>query len=367
MSAVTVGDVASAIAEKFPVERAEPWDRVGISVGDPSAAVTGVALALDPTREAISAAVETGANVLVTHHPPFIEVPAVLSPGAGAGGVVFDAASKGVALINAHTNLDRDEAAQLLLVHALGLDDEGPLETDLQQMTLVTVFAPVAAAKAVRSAMAEAGAGRIGDYEECSFTGVGEGRFVPGAGASPFAGRPGAATEAEEERIEMVAPRGLAEKVVSAAAGAHPYEEPLIVTADVRIARNSARMGRVSHVKPAVSLRAFAGLVSATFGVAPRVYGDPERRLERIATTTGSGTTLLGYARAARVDAIVLGEVRYHDAREASETGLAVVELGHDVSEWPMVELLERAVRGIPGLDAGSIHLLPSRPAWWTS
>lgn len=366
MSAVTVRDVEAAVAARFPLERAEPWDRVGLSVGDPAASVTGVVLALDPTLEVISHAVELKANVVVTHHPPFIDVPARLIPGAGAGGVVFAAASQGVALINAHTNLDRDPEAQMLLANALGLEAEGPLEGDLQEMTVVTAFVPPEAGDAVRDAMRKAGAGRIGEYEGCSFGTVGTGAFTPMPGAAPVVGRAGESTRTEEERVEMVAPRGLAAQVVAAAAVAHPYREPLIVSTDVAIGRNSARMGMVSSVPAKMTLRGLASVIEATFGVSPKVYGDPDRELRHVATTTGSGTSMLGAARSAQVDAIVLGEVRYHDARDSAENGLAVLEMGHDVSEWPMVALLERVVRSIEGLDESAIHAAAPRPAWWT-
>ncbi len=64
--------------------------------------------------------------MLVTHHPAFLKAPEWLTPGRGAAGVVFSAMDAGVALINAHTNLDRAPAAGLLLPAALGLEPLGP-------------------------------------------------------------------------------------------------------------------------------------------------------------------------------------------------------------------------------------------------
>jgi putative NIF3 family GTP cyclohydrolase 1 type 2 len=72
VSRVTVGDVERAIAKRFPTEWAEEWDRVGLLAGDPDREVTGVVLALDPTRAAIAHAAGVGANVVVTHHPAFL-------------------------------------------------------------------------------------------------------------------------------------------------------------------------------------------------------------------------------------------------------------------------------------------------------
>ena len=125
---LTVGALEFALLSQFPREDAEEWDRTGLLVGDPAALVTGVAVALDVTREAIQAAQRFGANVLLTHHPAFIDPPAAFSPSyamATAPGVnVYEAASKGIALMNFHTALDVSVTATRLLAGMLGVDFE---------------------------------------------------------------------------------------------------------------------------------------------------------------------------------------------------------------------------------------------------
>jgi len=368
MSPVRVGDIERAVCARFPLERAEDWDRCGLLAGDPDSLVTGVVLALDPTLSAIRATAALGANVLVTHHPAFLTPPQWLTPGRGAAGVVFSALSSGVALINAHTNLDRDAEAQTLIPSSLGLTPVKPVERSLQPMAMVTVFVPENAALRVANAMAGAGAGRIGDYERCSFTGDGLGAFTPPPDSSPRAGSPGVASVAPEKRVEMVAPVSRTRGVVAAAVAAHPYEEPLITVSEVRIARNAARLGMVCETaeKVPVTLAALVDRASAVYAVTPRVWGDPEMQVTRVATGTGSAGSLIADALAAGAQALVAGEVRYHDALDAVESGLAIVELGHDVTEWPLVGLLEVAVRSVPELDQRTVHVLPATAGWWT-
>lgn len=368
MSTVRVSDIERAIASRFPVERAEDWDRCGLLAGDPDVPVTGVVLALDPTRAAISAAADRGANVLVTHHPAFLTPPHSVMPGRGSAGVVFAALSSGVALINAHTNLDRDAAAQSLLPESLGLNPVKPVERSLQPMALVTVFVPEKAVERVVSAMAGAGAGRIGAYERCSFSAEGIGAFTPPRDASPCVGTPGVPSTAPERRVEMVAPTQRVRGVVAAAVAAHPYEEPLVTVGEVRIARNEARLGMVCETrdKAPMALSALVAHAAAVYSVTPRVWGDADLPVTRIATGTGSAGSLIGDALAAGAQALVAGEVRYHDALDAVEAGLAVVELGHDVTEWPLVSLLEKAVRSVRDIDQQAVHTLPAKPGWWT-
>jgi len=366
VSTVTVADIDRAIAGAFPPSRAEAWDRVGLLAGDPEVPVTGVALALDPSRSAIRRAREAGANVLVTHHPAFLEPPAGIVPGAGSAGLLFEAVSSGVALINAHTNLDRDPRAARLLPETLGLEPLGPVERSPQPMALVTVYVPSHAAEDVLAEMISAGAGRIGDYEGCSFSAPGTGHFTPPAGAHPAAGTPGAPSSSSELRIEVIAPRPAARGVVAAATESHPYEEPLVTVTEVAIARNSARLGMLCSAPRDMTLQGLATLAAATFSITPRIWGDPGTPARTVAVATGSAGSLVADALSAGAQALVAGEVRYHDALDAMESGLCIVELGHDVSEWPLVRLLAQAVLGVKGIDPERVSVLPGNPGWWT-
>ncbi|WP_315743701.1 MULTISPECIES: YqfO family protein [unclassified Bradyrhizobium] len=92
----------------------------------------------------------------------------------------------------------------------------------------IVVYVPEAQGDALRAAMGEAGAGRIGNYDYCSFTVKGTGRFRPLAGANPTIGALGRLETVEEERIETVCAEDRLRGVLRAIRAAHPYEEPAI-------------------------------------------------------------------------------------------------------------------------------------------
>jgi hypothetical protein len=92
----------------------------------------------------------------------------------------------------------------------------------------IAVFSPVSHAKKVRDALSDAGAGHIGKYDCCSFSARGIGRFRPLKGSKPFIGKPGKIEEVEEEKIEVICPIKILEKVLKAVKKVHPYEEPAI-------------------------------------------------------------------------------------------------------------------------------------------
>ena len=88
------------------------------------------------------------------------------------------------------------------------------------------VFVPPEALDAVRDALFEAGAGRIGDYEHCSWYTAGTGTFLGGEGTSAALGEPGREERVRELRLETVFPAERQDEVIAALRWAHPYEEP---------------------------------------------------------------------------------------------------------------------------------------------
>ncbi len=93
------------------------------------------------------------------------------------------------------------------------------------QNVKIVVFVPESHADAVRKAVGEAGAGKIGNYSFCSFSSKGVGRFRPELGAYPTIGEIGKLESVQEERIEVVCEHALVKDVVTAIKRAHPYEE----------------------------------------------------------------------------------------------------------------------------------------------
>ena len=87
-------------------------------------------------------------------------------------------------------------------------------------------FVPREALAATRDAVFAAGAGKIGDYERCSWYAAGTGTFLGGEGTDPAVGQRGREERVAELRVETVVPAELVPEVVAALRAAHPYEEP---------------------------------------------------------------------------------------------------------------------------------------------
>jgi len=90
----------------------------------------------------------------------------------------------------------------------------------------LVVFVPREALDDVREALFAAGAGRIGNYQHCSWYTEGTGTFLGGEGTSPSVGQAGREERVNELRLETVFPAEHEDEVIAALRRAHPYEEP---------------------------------------------------------------------------------------------------------------------------------------------
>ena len=171
-------DVIALLEEWYPPRWAEEWDAVGLVCGDPDDEVRAIVLAVDPVTATVSEAIEGQAQLLITHHPLLLRGVHGVAATTPKGRVVHGLVSGGCALYTAHTNADApSNGVSESLALALGLREVTPLEpASAEPLDKVIVFVPGTDADAVRRALADAGAGRIGRYDSASFTSTGEGR-----------------------------------------------------------------------------------------------------------------------------------------------------------------------------------------------
>lgn len=342
---IRVGQVARIIEEHYPLAYAVDGDNCGLQIGAAGDPVRSICVALDPSPAAIAKASARGADLLVTHHPLFFDPLRRLDASEFVGAAAAGAIRSGMALYAAHTNLDAAPGGLADgLAELAGLAGARPFPPAPGPAAFkMTVFVPAGNFADVHKAMSRAGAGVIGSYDQCAFSSRGEGYFRGLEGSHPVVGAKGKLERIPEVRLEMVVPEENLARVTDAMVDAHPYEEPAY---DVYPLRGQGRggLGRIGECG-ARSLAAFARALARKTGAAARLTGATRRRADRVAVVPGSGGSLLRQAAGVGADTLVTGEIRYHQALEAEHFGIAVIELGHDGSEMPAVNLLASTLR----------------------
>ncbi|MCX2163083.1 Nif3-like dinuclear metal center hexameric protein [Corynebacterium auriscanis] len=340
----TVADVVSAMDQAYPPHLAEDWDRVGLICGDPEAAVDRVAFALDCTDAVAQRAIDSGAQMLVVHHPLLLRGVNSVAANTPKGRVIHQLLTNGIALFAAHTNADsarpgvNDKLAELLGVHP-----GRPLRPIEESLDKWGFTVPITDAPTVKAAVFAAGAGNVGEYEKACFEYPVTGQFAPTDSANPHIGRAGGGLETVEElRVEFVAPRRIRGKVRRALLDAHPYEEVAYDVVDSHTGPADQGIGRVGELDTPMTLHEFTVRVAerlpqTRWGV--RAAGDPGTMIRTVAVASGAGDSFLTQVAGMDVDCFVTSDLRHHPVDEHLRMGgCPVIDTAHWASEFPWCE-----------------------------
>jgi dinuclear metal center YbgI/SA1388 family protein len=345
---LTLAAVIDHLARLAPVHLAADWDNVGLLLGDRAATVSRIMTCLTVTPESAAEALDRKADLIVTHHPILFRAVKRLTADTSEGRMLLALARAGVAVYSPHTAFDNSTGGiNDLLARKLGLVEVGPLRpgAGARRVKLV-VFVPESDLARVQDALFAAGAGRIGEYSECSFRLAGTGSFRGSDASNPTIGQKGRREEVSEWRLEVVCPDSQVSAIVTAMRRAHSYEEPAFDLYPLVPAPGGSGEGRLGTLPAPQALHDLAGRVRQVLGCGPvQTVGKAGREVRRVAIVCGAGGEMLGDALRARADVFLTGELRFHDYLAARAQGLALVLPGHHATERCGVEDLARRLR----------------------
>ena len=313
-----------------------PNDPIGLAIGTLNKPVSKVLVTLDVTNKVVDEAIANGCELIIAHHPPIFRKLANLRTDNPQGALYEKCLKNDIAVYAAHTNLDvAPGGVNDLLADALKLENRQILEHSYEEkMMKLAVFVPKDEADAMRQALAKAGAGQIGNYDSCSYTLAGEGRFRALDGANPTVGEIGSIHMEQEEKIEVVFPQSMKNKVLKAMLNAHSYEEPAYDLFTMDLSTNVQGLGRIGRLQQSMTLREFAEFVKVQLDVpCVRVVGPVDGLVQKVAVVGGDGNKYIRTAKFAGADVFVTGDIGFHMAQDAEVEGLSIVDPGHHVEK----------------------------------
>ena len=328
-----VKEITNAIEAVAPLYLQESWDNSGMQVGDPDCEVSGVLLCTDVREEIVDEAIERGANMIISHHPLLFRGLKKIVGRSYQERIVAKAIKHDITIYCAHTNMDSTVGGvNFKMAEKLGLKDVKILSPQRNTQCKLVVFVPTDYVSQVERAMCDAGAGRLGNYDSCSYKLEGVGQYRALDGASPFLGDIGGIHSEPETRVEVLVNKALCGRVVTAMIKAHPYEEPAF---DIIALENEdcyAGLGVIGDVEPQ-NARMFLENVKNAFEVTTvRYSGNLDREVRRIAMCGGAGSEFTGLAMSQGADVYITGDMKYHEF-QGNEDRIILVDIGHYESE----------------------------------
>ncbi len=355
---MTVRDVTNVLETIAPLRFAAEWDNVGLLIGSPQWSADSVLLTIDLTEEVLAEATQRGASMIIAYHPPIFHPLRTLTDGDVRQAIVLEAARAGIAVYSPHTALDAAPGGvNDWLARGLGEGDVRALEAyeylpQSEQCKVVT-YCPGDAVDAIRSGLATIGAGRIGNYQLCSFEMKGHGTFFGGDDTNPAVGERGSLQRVDEVRLEMVCGASNLALAVMTLREFHPYEEPPIEVYPL-LPRPDRKVGHGGRLvlDQRVNVPTLVERIKALLGV-QRVgvalgRGAPQE-FQIIGICPGAGASLVEAAIDQGCEAFFTGEMKHHEVLAAQGRGCTIILAGHTNTERGYLTLLQnRLAKALP-------------------
>ncbi len=336
-----IKDVMDFLDSIAPPSYQESYDNSGLLIGDPHAEATGILVTLDCLEDVVAEAIDTGVNLIVSHHPIIFKGLKSITGKDYIERTILKAIKNDIAIYAIHTNLDNIlSGVNAKIAEKIGLINTRILSPKAEILTKLVTFIPSHSVEKVMLALYEAGAGNIGNYKNCSFSVNGKGTFLPTEKATPHTGTIGALEHVDETRIEIMFESFLEKKIITALKQSHPYEEVAYYLTSLRNENQEVGSGMIGELETPLDSNEFLEALSSSMDLRVIRHTKPlHQKISKVAVCGGSGSFLLKKAMQAGAQAFVSADFKYHEFFDA-DGQILIADIGHYESEVFTKELL---------------------------
>ncbi|MBK0379956.1 Nif3-like dinuclear metal center hexameric protein [Mucilaginibacter segetis] len=324
----------------------EHYDNSGLIVGRPDMEVWQALISLDCTEAVVDEAIATDCQVIISHHPIVFKGLKRFNGKTYVERVVEKAIRHNIAIYAIHTNLDNVMVGvNARICENLGLENLRILAPKQGVLKKLVTYVPKQQAEQVRNALFHAGAGDIGNYNECSFNAEGTGTFKGCEDSNPYVGEPGVRHHEDEIRIETIYPAYLESKIIMALVLAHPYEEVAYDLYELTNKHQQVGSGMIGDLPMQMDEEDFlADVKEKMHAEVIRHTAFTGKPVKQVAVCGGSGGFLLKNAIAAGADVFITADYKYHEFFDA-EGKIVIADIGHFESEQFTQQLLYEIIQ----------------------
>ncbi|NPD44650.1 Nif3-like dinuclear metal center hexameric protein [Lentimicrobium sp. L6] len=329
-----LNQLLGALNRWAPFTLQESYDNSGLLVGDPSQEIEKILISLDITEEIIEEAIQGDFDLIISHHPVIFKGLKSLTGKTPEERVVMKAIKHDIAIMAIHTNLDNVmHGVNAKIAEKLGIQNFKILLSQKGSLKKLAVYIPKLHLEEVRQAIFQAGAGHIGNYENCSFGTEGTGTFKGNKNSNPFVGKVGQLHDEAEVKFETIFPAHIQGEVISALLKSHPYEEVAYDIYQLENKNDSIGAGIIGELPEEMEEGVFLSLLKEKMDVGcVRHTSLRQKPIKKVALCGGSGSFLIGAAKASHADIYISGDIKYHEFFEANEQFI-IADIGHYESE----------------------------------
>ena len=329
-----IKEVFSLLEEIAPLAYAEDFDNVGLLVGNQENDLTGVLVCHDALEQVIDEAINKKCNLVVCFHPILFSGLKKITGKNYVERSIIKAIKNDIAIFAVHTALDNHQnGVNKIFCNALGLVNTKTLIPKQNFIRKLTTFTIPENVEKVRNALFDAGAGKIGNYDDCSFTSQGIGSYMGNENSNPEIGERFEFVEAQEIKIEVTFEKHLESRILKALFSNHVYEEVAYEIYDLKNSHQNIGLGMVGELENPMSENEFLNFVKTKMQCGIIRHSNLlERPISKVAVLGGSGSSAIKDAINAKADIFLTSDLKYHNFYE-SENQIVLADIGHFESE----------------------------------
>ena len=334
-------EIIDFLEEIAPPSYQESYDNCGLIVGSPHQEVTQGIICLDAVESVLYEAIQKGANLIIAHHPIVFSGIKKLNGKNYVERVIIKAIQHNIAIYAIHTNLDNvNTGVNQMIADKIGLENTRILSPKRGMLNKLVCFVPKEHAASLLNALFEAGAGKIGNYSEASFTSDGLGSFKGKENSNPSIGKANERSYVSEHKLEVLVQNHQINAVLKAMKENHPYEEVAYDLIALQNDNQELGSGMIGRLSEAVDSMKFLRHLQEVFKVPViRHTALSERKILNVAVCGGAGSFLLKSAISQKADIFVSADFKYHEFFDA-DNQIVIADIGHYESEQYTSELL---------------------------
>ncbi len=336
-----VKEVIALLEELAPLAYSEDFDNTGLLVGDANTTVSGILVTLDTLENVVDEAIKKNCNLIVSFHPIIFSGLKKITGKTYVERVVQKAIKHDIAIFSNHTALDNSwNGVNAMICEKLGLINRSVLIPQNETIKKLITFVPSKDAEILRNALFAAGAGSIGNYENCSFNMEGKGSFMGNEFSNPVMGKKGELHFEEETQIGITFAKHLQNNILKALFATHPYEEVAYEITTLENQNQHLGMGMIGEMENAMDEKTFLHFLKKTMKTECVRHSEMlSKPIKKVAVLGGSGSFAIDAAKKAVADVFISADFKYHDFFRAENT-ILLADIGHYESEQFTKELL---------------------------
>jgi dinuclear metal center YbgI/SA1388 family protein len=344
---MTVTDLIKYLEDWAPPGVAWERDNVGLQIGSGAEKIKNLMLCLELTEKVLKEALQKKCNFIFTHHPLIFNPIKRLDTEKDSKARLIETIIKNnINVYSAHTNLDfTKDGVSFELARVLKLKNVKFLENEENNQLKIAVFVPLNHLEKISEAMFEAGAGIIGEYNNCSFRSTGLGTFKGSSKSNPKIGKRETFEMVEEVRIESVVDSWKLKKVITAIIKTHPYEEPAYDVYPLKNKNVTYGAGAIGELELEMTEKNFFSHVSRFLKIKNFKYSDGKgKKIKRVALCGGAGSEMLSIAISKGADVFITADIKYHTFQDAGDR-ILLIDAGHYETEIFSLNAVEKKIK----------------------